>query len=61
MAIFGLRWAFAASITLKIHTNSLFMAKKSVKHLALDGASQIRQILPYFSYIVARNFGIISS
>ena len=44
MVIFGLRRAFAASITLKIHTNSLLMAKKGVKHLALDGASQIRQI-----------------
>ena len=44
MAFFGLRQAFAASITLKIHTNSLLMAKKGEKHLELDGASQIPQI-----------------
>ena len=60
MAFFGLRRIFAASITLKIHTNSLLMAKKGEKHLELDGASQIPQFLPYFGHILARNLGIIS-
>ena len=31
-------------LSLKIHTNSLLMAKKGEKHLELDGASQIPQI-----------------
>ena len=61
MAFFGLRRIFAASITLKIHTNSLLKAKKVEKHLELDGASKIPQILPNFSYILAINFGFNSS
>ena len=61
MAFFGLRRIFAASISLKIHTNSLLKAKKGEKHLELDGASKIPQILSNFSYILARNFGFNSS
>ena len=36
-------------------------SKKNEKHLELDGASKIPQILPNFSYILARNFGFNSS
>ena len=61
MAFFGLRRIFAASITLKIHTNSLLKAKKVQQHLELEGASKIFQIFSYFSYILARNFGFNSS